>query len=50
MPIRLHDTRRREKVNFTTLEPGKVSMYVCGVTVYDRCHLCLLYTSDAADE
>tara|TARA_X000001036_G_C20678508_1_gene805072 strand:+ start:930 stop:2426 length:1497 start_codon:yes stop_codon:yes gene_type:complete len=39
MPIRMHDTRRREKVNFTTLEPGKVSMYVCGVTVYDRCHL-----------
>ena len=39
MPIRLHDTRRREKVNFTTLEHGKVSMYVCGVTVYDRCHL-----------
>ena len=39
MPIRLHDTRRREKVNFTTLEPGKVSMYVCGETVYDRCHL-----------
>lgn len=39
MPIRLHDTRRRGKVNFTTLEPGKVSMYVCGVTVYDRCHL-----------
>jgi cysteinyl-tRNA synthetase len=39
MPIRLHDTRRREKVNFTTLKPGKVSMYVCGVTVYDRCHL-----------
>ena len=38
MPIRMHDTRRREKVNFTTLEPGKVSMYVCGVTVYDRCH------------
>ncbi|GIR75946.1 MAG: hypothetical protein CM15mP78_06450 [Candidatus Poseidoniales archaeon] len=26
MPIRLHDTRRREKVNFTTLEPGKVSV------------------------
>ena len=39
MPIRVHDTRRREKVDFTTLEPGKVSMYVCGVTVYDRCHL-----------
>ena len=39
MPIRLHDTRRREKVPFTTMEPGKVSMYVCGVTVYDKCHL-----------
>mgnify|MGYP003311056477 CR=1 FL=1 len=39
MPIRLHDTRRRTKVDFTTMEPGKVSMYVCGVTVYDRCHL-----------
>lgn len=39
MPIRVHDTRRREKVDFSTMEPGKVSMYVCGVTVYDRCHL-----------
>jgi len=39
MPIRLYDTRRRDKVDFTTLEPGKVSMYVCGVTVYDHCHL-----------
>lgn len=39
MPIRVHDTRRKTKVDFTTLEPGKVSMYVCGVTVYDRCHL-----------
>lgn len=39
MPIRMHDTRRRTKVDFTTMEAGKVSMYVCGVTVYDRCHL-----------
>lgn len=39
MPIRLYDTRRRDKVEFSTMEPGKVSMYVCGVTVYDRCHL-----------
>jgi len=39
MPLRLHDTRRRTKVDFTTMQPGKVSMYVCGVTVYDRCHL-----------
>ena len=39
MPIRMHDTLRRKKVDFSTIEPGKVSMYVCGVTVYDRCHL-----------
>ena len=39
MPLRLHDTRRKGKVDFSTMEPGKVSMYVCGVTVYDRCHL-----------
>ena len=28
-----------EKVPFTTMRPGRVSMYVCGVTVYDRRHL-----------
>ena len=39
MPLKVYDTRRKEKVVFTTMEPGKVSMYVCGVTVYDRCHL-----------
>ena len=39
MALRVHDTRRREKVPFTTMRPGRVSMYVCGVTVYDRCHL-----------
>ena len=39
MALRVHDTRRKEKVNFSTMQPGKVSMYVCGVTVYDRCHL-----------
>ena len=39
MSLRVHDTRRREKVAFSTMQPGKVSMYVCGVTVYDRCHL-----------
>ena len=39
MALRLHDTRSREKVVFSTIEPGKVKMYVCGVTVYDFCHL-----------
>ena len=39
MGLRVYDTKRREKVDFSTIEPGKVSMYVCGVTVYDYCHL-----------
>jgi cysteinyl-tRNA synthetase len=39
MVLHLYDTRHREKVPFKTIHPGKVSMYVCGVTVYDRCHL-----------
>ena len=39
MPLKVYDTRQKEKVVFSTMEPGKVSMYVCGVTVYDRCHL-----------
>ena len=32
--IKLYDTRRRQKVDFEPVEPGKVSMYVCGPTVY----------------
>lgn len=30
-------TRRKEK--FEPIEPGKARMYVCGVTVYDYCHI-----------
>ncbi|MBV1776257.1 cysteine--tRNA ligase [Burkholderiaceae bacterium DAT-1] len=29
----------REKQIFTPIEPGKVRMYVCGMTVYDLCHI-----------
>jgi cysteinyl-tRNA synthetase len=39
MPLRVHDTRRRKKVDFTTIEPGKVRMYVCGITPYSPSHL-----------
>ena len=39
MPLRIHDTRRRQKVEFTTLEPGRVNMYVCGITPYGPSHL-----------
>ena len=37
--IRLHDSLTRKKVVFEPLEPGRVGLYGCGVTVYDSCHL-----------
>ena len=36
---KVYDTHSGEKKEFTTLEPGAVKMYVCGVTPYSRCHL-----------
>lgn len=35
----LHNTASGKKEKFEPLQPGKIKMYVCGVTVYDRCHL-----------
>jgi cysteinyl-tRNA synthetase len=37
--IRLHDTMAREKRVFTPADPGRVTMYVCGPTVYNRAHI-----------
>ncbi|HYJ13719.1 MAG TPA: hypothetical protein VEW66_09010, partial [Thermomicrobiales bacterium] len=37
--LRLYNTLTRQEEPFTTLEPGKVGMYVCGVTVYDSAHI-----------
>ena len=37
--IRLSNTKTRRKEDFAPLDPGKVRMYVCGPTVYDRAHL-----------
>jgi len=39
MPLQIYNTLTRRKDSFQPLEPGKVRMYVCGVTVYDYCHL-----------
>jgi cysteinyl-tRNA synthetase len=39
MTLEFYNTLTRRKDPFTPLEPGKVSMYCCGVTVYDYCHL-----------
>ncbi|MBS5451321.1 MAG: cysteine--tRNA ligase [Coriobacteriia bacterium] len=37
--MKIYDSSRREKVDFTPIEPGKVRMYVCGPTVYDQIHI-----------
>jgi cysteinyl-tRNA synthetase len=34
-----YDTKSRKKREFQPLREGKVSIYVCGITVYDRCHV-----------
>lgn len=39
MTIKLYNTATRTKEEFHPLEPGKVGIYVCGVTVYDLCHI-----------
>ncbi len=37
--IRIYSTLSRQKENFTTVEPGKVGMYLCGPTVYAESHI-----------
>jgi len=37
--LKIHNSQSRKKEVFQPIEPGKVKMYVCGMTVYDLCHL-----------
>ena len=37
--LKIYNTLAREKQTFVPIVAGKVSMYVCGMTVYDFCHL-----------
>src|SRR6478736_1845018 len=37
--IRLHDTLAREKRDFVPADPQRITMYVCGPTVYGRAHI-----------
>ena len=37
--LKIYNTLARDKQEFVPIEPGKVRMYVCGMTVYDYCHL-----------
>ena len=39
MPLRVYNTLTRTKEDFQTVEPGKVSMYLCGPTVYKPAHI-----------
>ena len=39
MAITIYNTKSKKKEAFVPLLTGQVSMYVCGVTVYDDCHL-----------
>lgn len=39
MTLHLYNTLTRQKEVFKPLEAGKINMYVCGITVYDLCHI-----------
>ncbi|GAB4343391.1 MAG: cysteine--tRNA ligase [Cyanophyceae cyanobacterium] len=39
MTLKVYNTLTRQKEPFNPIEPGRVRMYCCGVTVYDYCHL-----------
>ena len=39
MTLRIHNTLTRALEDFSPIEPGHVRMYVCGITVYDLCHI-----------
>ncbi len=37
--LKIHNSLTRSIQEFIPIEPGKVRLYVCGMTVYDFCHL-----------
>ena len=37
--LQIYNTLHRQKEIFQAIEPGKVAIYVCGMTVYDHCHI-----------
>jgi cysteinyl-tRNA synthetase len=39
MSLRIYNTLSRDVQEFTPLVPGHVRMYVCGMTIYDLCHI-----------
>ena len=47
--LQIYNTKLRRKAPFVPLKPGKVGLYVCGVTVYDDCHIGHARTAVAFD-
>jgi cysteinyl-tRNA synthetase len=47
--LQIYNTLTRQKEVFKPIHPGKISMYVCGITVYDYCHIGHARTSIAFD-
>ncbi len=39
MTLRIHNTLTRATETFMPIEPGHVRLYVCGITIYDLCHV-----------
>jgi cysteinyl-tRNA synthetase len=39
MRLKIYNTLARKKIKFVPLEPNKIRLYVCGMTVYDYCHI-----------
>jgi cysteinyl-tRNA synthetase len=39
MALRVHNTLSRQVEEFHPVKPGHVGMYVCGMTIYDLCHM-----------
>ncbi|WP_020681380.1 cysteine--tRNA ligase [Marinobacterium rhizophilum] len=37
--LQIYNTLSKDKVPFEPIEAGKIRMYVCGITVYDYCHI-----------
>lgn len=37
--LKIYDTKSQKKQVFTPMDPKKIGIYVCGITVYDYCHI-----------
>ena len=37
--LKIYNSLTRQKEEFKPIHPGKIGMYVCGVTIYDLCHI-----------